>query len=329
MSLAEPEVDATVPDVSVLVVGYNSAALISDCLTSIGRASPKTPVEILFTDNGDGATEEVVRRDFPDVTIIPSMGNVGFAAGNNMLAKEASAHNLLLLNPDMVLTPGAIDTLVIGARAHPEAAAWGGVTTDAEGQPDSGNAIAIPSIPEFISVALGRSLVGSRPIKGIAADEAVEVLSGGFVMFKRSAWNEAGGLDDRFFLYCEEVDLFYRLAQRGHTFWRIAAARGYHKVGHGEGKSPMRLLYRATGTMEFVRHHWNWQSRKLAAFLIWLGAAERYGAGLLLGWLKPQLRDMKIGYSLVALRPSLWRRGYDPERGLLARLRQEKAEDAR
>jgi len=312
------------PEISVLIVGYNSAALIGDCLASIVSASPRTSLEILFTDNGDGTTEALVRQEFPEVIIVPSRGNVGFAAGNNMLAKEASTDHLLLLNPDMVLTKDAVDALMDGARAYPQASAWGGVTTDGHGNPDSGNAIAIPSLPEFFSVALGRSLVGSRPMAGIEADSPVDVLSGGFVMFKRSAWDEAGGLDERFFLYCEEVDLFYRLAQRGHTFWRIAAARGHHKVGHGAGKSPMRLLYRAAGTMEFVRHHWSGLSRNVAGFLLWLGAAERYGMGLLFSWLKPQLKDMKDGYSLVTLRPLLWCHGYDPERGLLASLRQEK-----
>lgn len=310
------------PEVSVLIVGYNSADLIGDCLRSIGPASPRTSLEILLVDNSDGSTEDLVQREFPEVIVVPSKGNVGFAGGNNLLAEQAKGENLLLLNPDMALEPNAIDALMAGARAHPQAAAWGGVTTRADGKPDSGNAIAIPSILEFVSVALGKSLVGSRPIAGVDADAEVDVLSGGFVMFKRSAWDEVGGLDERFFLYCEEVDLFYRLARKGHTFWRIAASRGHHKVGHGQGKSPMRLLYRAAGTMEFVRQHWSGPKRTLAALLLWLGAVERYAAGLLLSWLKPNLKDMKEGYSLVALKPSLWRHGYDPRRGLLVSLRQ-------
>lgn len=308
------------PEVSVLIVGYNSAAFIGDCLRSIGPASPQTSLEILLVDNGDGSTEALVKREFPEVIVVPSKGNIGFAGGNNLLAEQAKGENLLLLNPDMILAPGAIDALLAGAHAHPQAAAWGGVTTRADGEPDSGNAIAIPSILEFLSVALGKSLVGSRPIAGVDADAEVNVLSGGFVMFRRSAWDEVGGLDERFFLYCEEVDLFYRLNQKGYSFWRIAASRGHHKVGHGQGKSPMRLLYRAAGTMEFVRRHWPAPKRALAALLLWLGAMERYAAGLLLSWVKPELKDMKKGYSLVALKPSLWRHGYDPRRGLLARL---------
>lgn len=317
---------APLPDASVLIVAYNSAAVIETCLRSISAACQRHTVEVLMVDNGDGngggAAEALVRERFPHVRIVESRGNVGFAAGNNLLAQHAAAPMLLLLNPDMELCAGAIDALLDGAARHPEGSVWGGVTLNRDGQPDSGNAIAIPSMPELISVALGRSLVGSRPIEGVTRDAEVATVSGGFMMVSRTAWDAASGLDEAFFLYCEEIDLFHRLRQAGRSIWRIAGARGYHDVGHGEPVSPRRLLFRAAGTMQFVRKHWSRPWHPVVSFVTRLAAVERYLAGKLLGRFNPRLKAMGYGYREVALRPELWRYGYDPDRGLLARLRE-------
>lgn len=308
------------PAVSVLIVAYNSADLIGACLGSISTACERHTFEVLLVDNGDGTTETLVRQNFPQVRILPSKGNIGFAAGNNWLASHACSDKFLLLNPDMELEPGAIDALLDGADAHPNAAAWGGVTVDADGRPDSGNAIAMPSMAEFASAALGRSIVGNSQYRGIQTDAEVDVLIGGFVMFDRAAWEKVDGFDEGYFLYCEEVDLYYRLSKLGYRFWRIAGARGHHAVAHGQGLSPLRMLYRAAGTAEFVRRHWSFPTSLLARALVWLAAFERVAAGRLLGRWKPRLRAMAEGYRDVALKPNMWLRGYDRERGLLAKL---------
>lgn len=310
---------AAIPDVSVLIVAFQSADLIATCLRSIGPACERHTHEVLLVDNGDGSTEALVAKQFPEVRIVASKGNIGFAAGNNLLAQHAAATKLLLLNPDMELCHGAIDALVEGAARHPAGGAWGGVTLNRDGQPDSGNAIAVPSMIEFASVALGRSLVGHRTIAGLESDAEVETVSGGFVMISREAWDAASGFDERYFLYCEEIDLFYRLRKQGRSIWRISDARGFHDVGHGDSVSPGRLLYRAAGTMQFVRLHWARLLHPIAGFMLWVGALERYLAGKALGGFKPRLKAMSEGYRDVALHPGAWWRGYDPKRGLLAR----------
>jgi GT2 family glycosyltransferase len=320
MDSAESTLPNGKPDVSILIVAYNSAALIAACLDAIPAAVRDHSAEVLLVDNGDGSTELLVKRDFPHVQIVPSRGNIGFAGGNNLLAAHAQADRLLLLNPDMVAKPGSIDALIRGAARHSEAAAWGGVTVDATGRPDAGNAIAMPSLAELVSVALGRSNIGNAPLKGIDRDMEVDVLIGGFVMFARKAWEEAGGLDERYFLYCEEVDLFHRLRQKGYTFWRISDACGEHEAAHGNHLSPMRLLYRAAGSMEFARAHWSPGARTMSALLIWIAAVERYLAGRLLGSRRPHLRRLGEGYRHVAMRPHFWMAGYHRERGLMARL---------
>ncbi|WP_340588362.1 glycosyltransferase family 2 protein [Erythrobacter alti] len=309
-----------VPEVSILVVAYNSQKLIERCIEAVAHASQRTRVEILFVDNGDGGSQALVEERFPYVRIITSQGNIGFARGNNLLAEHACAPYLLLLNPDMFLCEEAIDILVDAARRHSEAAAWGGVTMDDAGQPDVGNAIAIPSLLEFASAALGHSLAGHRASHDYDQDRKVRVLSGGFVMLSREAWDEAGGLDGKFFLYCEEVDLFYRLERQGYDLWHISHARAMHEMAHGDHLSARRLLYRSAGTMQFLRKHWSPPARFLGAGLLWLAAFERYFAGKLLGRLRPDLARLGEAYRLMATRPELWLAGYDPQRGLTARL---------
>ncbi len=309
------------PDVSIMVVAYNSQAIIGDCLASIPVACAQHSYEVLLVDNGDGASAELVAESFPDVRIVASRGNIGFAGGNNLLAAQARGRFLLLLNPDVVLKPAAIDRLMDAARTYPEAAAWGGVTLDQNDKPDLGNTVHVPSLREMASRLLGRSIAARAGQIGIEEDAQVDVLSGSFVMFARAKWDEVGGLDDRYFLYCEEVDLFYRLAQRGYRFWRIGSSRAYHCIGHGETLSAHRMLYRAAGNMQFVRLHWSRFRQALAFLLIWLGAGQRFVAGRLVGRWKPRLRTLGESYRDITLQPNLWRHGYDPERGLLARIR--------
>lgn len=306
--------------ISILIVAYNSQALIGDCLRAIPAACTANSYEILLVDNGDGATEELVRRDFPDVRIVESEGNIGFASGNNRLAAMAAGEYLLLLNPDMVPEASSIDALMDGARRYPEASAWGALTLGPDGEPDSANAIAIPSLGEFASVALGRSRESRRAMRSLGHDRRVPTLSGSFVLIRRDAWDAAGAMDERFFLYCEEVDFFYRLDGMGHEFRRIPAARGRHLSGHGEAASPGRMLYKAAGTVQFLRLHWSEPRRATGIALMWFAAIERYLAGKLFGRWNRRLGMMGKAYRLIARRPGMWMAGYDKEAGLLAQL---------
>jgi N-acetylglucosaminyl-diphospho-decaprenol L-rhamnosyltransferase len=313
---------STPPEVSILVVAYNSASIIADCLEAIPKACTRHNYEVLLVDNGDGGSAALVAKDFPQVRIVASRGNIGFAAGNNLLAQSAQAPLLLLVNPDLQMRAGAVDELLSGVGRHPEAAAWGGVTLDREGRPDIGNSVHVPSLKEMASRLLGRSLSRIEEGDDFERDEQVHALSGGFVMISRRAWDAADGLDERYFLYCEEVDLFARLALMGFVFWRIGKARAFHDAGHGNDFSPMRLLYRAAGTMQFARLHWSYP-RQLSAFaLIWLGAAQRYAAGKLLGHWRPRLRKVANGHRGLVFRPGHWRCGYHPTKGLLSKLKQ-------
>lgn len=316
-----PEAAPETPDVSILIVAYNSAQVITACIDSIEMACTRHAYEVLMIDNGYGTTAALVGQAYPQVRIIPGRGNIGFAAGNNCLAAEARAPMLLLANPDLEMHAGAVDALLDGAARHSAAAAWGGVTLDRAGRPDLGNSVHVPSLREMASRLVGRSLARVDASSTFEHDQQVDALSGGFVMFSRQAWDEAGGMDERYFLYCEEVDLFYRLARMGHVFWRIGGARAFHDVGHGNDFSAARLMYRAAGTMQFARLHWSYPKAAAAFALVWLGALQRYLAGKAFGARHPRLRKIGDGYGPMTRRPGHWRHGYHPSKGLLAKLK--------
>ncbi|MBA3862319.1 MAG: glycosyltransferase family 2 protein [Erythrobacter sp.] len=308
------------PDVSILVVAYNSERIIADCLEAIAPACTRYTYEVLLVDNGDGGTAALVAERFPEVRIIPGKGNIGFAAGNNLLAKSATAPMLLLANPDLQMRPGAVDALLDGAKHYETAAAWGGVTLDREGRPDIGNSVHVPSLREMASRLIGRSSARITEGNAFECDERVEALSGGFVMFSRAAWDEAQGLDERYFLYCEEVDLFFRLSLMGYDFLRIGSARAFHDIGHGEITSPMRELYLNAGIMQFAILHWNPFRQFLAFTIIWLLSLQRYGVALLRRRFLGNKKKGRARYQYVATRPTYWYHGYHPTKGLLAML---------
>ena len=312
----------TSPDVSIMVVAYHSQDIIAECLDAIAPACTRYTYEVLFVDNGEGETAALVEKHYPHVRIVPGRGNIGFAAANNLLAKSAEAPMLLLVNPDLQLRPGAVDALMDGAQRHAAAAAWGGVTLDRNGVPDVGNSVHIPSIKEMASRLTGRSIARVAHNDGFERDERVEALSGGFVMFSRAIWEEVGGLDERYFLYCEEVDLFYRLGLKGYESWRIGSARAFHDIGHGEIGSPMRELYLSAGTMQFTRLHWEPWKQQVAFAAIWLAYLQRYWVKRLAGLFSSKQKRNATKFKFVATRPQQWRYGYDPTKGLLASLKQ-------
>ncbi|MEE4200895.1 glycosyltransferase family 2 protein [Erythrobacter sp.] len=308
------------PALSIFIVAYNSAALISACLGSIPDACRSHSYEVLLIDQGDGSTRALVEHEVPHIRIVEDAGNIGFAGGNNLLAAEARGEMFLLLNPDVVLLPGAIDALFAASERYPEASAWGGVTLNREGEPDNGNSVRFPSLSEMASRVRGRSSARFDSSAVLACDQQVQSLSGSFAMIRADAWREVGGFDESYFLYSEEVDLFYRLRSAGHDIWRISSARAIHDIGHGNVHSRERILFRAAGMMQFVRTHWPWWKREVAFVLLWLAAIERWAFAKVLGRLFPSARAVGEGHTAMARFPSRWRQGYRTDRGIGAEL---------
>lgn len=304
--------DAPRPDVSILIVGYDSARHIGGCIGSIERLVAGSRHEIILIDNGDGSTEALVRAQFPGVRLVASEGNIGFGAGCNRVAAHARADRLLFLNPDTWLVDDAVSVLVAFSHARPDGGAWGGRTVSEAGEYDSGNAILLPSFSRLLIATLGLAgRFGPKPaFKTETEPSRAEVLCGGFFMMSRAVWDRLGGFDESFFLYSEEVDLFFRLRALGLEAWVTPRARIVHDVGSGGAKSPARIRYRTAGQMHFIRKYWSGPGIIAAGALIWLGAVVRYAAGLALGSRSDRFAALRDAFGPLAQNPGLWFYGY-------------------
>ena len=324
LSLNDPQAEAgaapalsILPDLSILIVAYNSAAFIDDCIGSVIEHTAPGSYEILLVDNGTDGTAAKVAADFPMVQIIPGRGNIGFGQANNLLAEHARASYLLLLNPDTQLADPAIDSLLAFARSQP-AAAWGGLTTFPDGSLDGGNFLTIPTLGGIARDVVGLGGRGRERdrLEQLAVPERVDVLCGGFMLVSREAWGAVGGFDPSFLLYSEEIDLFTRLRAAGHEVWLCPGSRIIHDIGSGNAYTPARMRYTQTGLMHYARRHWSTPMAQIAGVAYWLIAARRWVISVLLSRVSASHAARMKAHTPIVVNPAIWWRGYEGKTSL-------------
>jgi len=196
---------------SLLVVSWNGREHLELCLPALfAQRDCGCAVEVLLFDNGsrDGSAEWASRR-YPSIRVVRSEENVGFAAGNNALARQASGDAVVLVNNDTLPDPGWLAALADAYRGSPEdVAAISGSIVDWENERlDFGRGVVT-----FDGHAL--ALDQGRPLAGARLPEAGEELffgCGGNLLVRRASFLETGGFDPRYFAYFEDVDLGWRL----------------------------------------------------------------------------------------------------------------------
>lgn len=202
--------DKPAPQISVLVLTYESGPTLARCLAAL-KAQTWRDMEIIVADNGskDGAAQAAAAAD-PELRLVDNGANLGFAGGINRAAKAARGRWLALINPDAFAEPDWLEKLMAGTRAFPDVRCFASrqLMADQEGYLDGlGDVMASAGFP-FRGGYRGRD-PGPRP--------PGEVFSacGGAMLIDRDLFLHMGGFDERFFCYCEDVDLGYRLRLRG------------------------------------------------------------------------------------------------------------------
>ena len=269
----------------MVIVNWNTKALLAECLQSLQENLADLSFEIWVVDNAstDGSLKMLQER-FPGVKVIANEENVGFAAANNQACQASSGKYMLLINSDARVTPGAVPSLVELARSEKAAGIVGGQLRNPDGSFQTSHT-PFPTLGrEFMILSgLGRLLFGYwYPSKGpedSQGPQIVDYIDGACMLVNRQAQEQIGGLDESFFMYSEEVDWCFRMARADWQVWYQPVARIIH---HGGASSTGRRtgreadIYRSR--IHFFRKNYGDGSARLLKGLIVLMTAVKIPA---------------------------------------------------
>jgi GT2 family glycosyltransferase len=240
-------------DVSIVIVNWNTKELLRDCLKSICEQTLGIDYEIIVIDNAsrDGSPE-MVRNDFQQVILIENTQNRGFAAANNQGIAQARGRYVLLLNSDTLVWDRAIEKTVQYADGHPDAAVVGCQVWE-DSDTIQLTCFRFPSVAAMAWSAFGLArlfpnnrLLGRQHMLWWRRDSEreVDVVSGMFMMVRRTAIDEVGPMDEDYFLYFEETDWCYRFAAAGWKMLFWPGARILHRDGgsHSSNQTAARMF---------------------------------------------------------------------------------------
>jgi N-acetylglucosaminyl-diphospho-decaprenol L-rhamnosyltransferase len=271
-------------DVTIVIVTFNSEASIGVCLASILGQGHGLSQQVIVVDNDSSdSTVAIVKSQFPDVKLIRPGTNLGFSRGVNLGASQSNSEFILLLNPDTVILRNAIVTIVGFARLNPRAGLYGGRTLKQDGTLEPSSCWGVPTLWSLAMFALGATAVFPRSrlldpesLGGWQRDSnrEVGVITGCFMLVHHEAWIKLGGLDERFFMYGEDVDFAMRARGLGYYPSICHEAELIHEVGKSSATPlhKMRLLFR--GKAMLLRMHWGGGEMWLGLLLL------QYGTGL-------------------------------------------------
>ena len=258
------EVTAHVPRLSIVIVTYNSVRDIDAVLRSLTAPAPATPHEILVVDNASSdGTAAHVRAAWPAVHLIESTVNIGFAAANNRGIRQSSAELVMLLNPDTIVPEGAVDRLVAHLDARRDVAVVGPRIVDREGRAELSFGAMIAPLAELRQKVLvvgndrGVAPIVSLVERMTRRTHDVDWVSGACLLIRRADLDLVGLLDERFFLYTEDVDLCAAVRARGRTVLFAADVEIQHLRGRSAGASTP-AAYRRSHLAFYAKHHPRW-----------------------------------------------------------------------
>ncbi|WMP19305.1 glycosyltransferase family 2 protein [Thiothrix lacustris] len=306
----------TTPEVSIILVSYNTSSYIRRALESLFRETQLTSIEVIVVDNASSDDSvAMIRQFFPQVTLIESGANLGFAGGVQLGAKQATGQYLLLLNPDTVTINAAVDRLLHFAKLQSANNIWSGVTLNNDMSLNTQHAWSKPTLHDLLYSALGLSKLFSKTCVFNNANygcwkrdtvKEVDIVSGCFFLTTRELWDKLGGLDSSFFMYAEEADYCLRAKALGYQPIVTPDARIIHHGGvshsHFSGKQ-IKLL---KGKVELVNRHVTAWQRPAYKALLYLYVLNKFALHTLFKPRSAQRREWQI---IFAQRAD-WLQGY-------------------
>ena len=272
---------ASVERLSIFLVNYNSMQHLGPCLESIHRYAPPETQVILEDNASTDGSLEAAENKFPWLQIVRSSRNLGFAGGNNLAGKSARGRFILLLNTDTLLLE-PVAPVVDWLESHPSYGALTINMLDGDRNPNA----CTGRFPSPLRLALLRSMLVSPGSYG--AEEAYDVdwVQGSFLLIQADLWNALNGLDERYFMYAEDVDLCKRIWGAG---FKCAYLPHLHYL-HWGGFVPSRFPDQVCGLAVYVEKHMKGMQRLLCRAVLFGGCLLRVAFYLAKGI----LRDREI-----------------------------------
>lgn len=241
---------------AIVIVSFNAAADLAACLASLRAAPPAVAHEIVVVDNASTDDSVAAARAVPGVTVITLERNAGFAAANNAGIRATRSDLVLLLNSDTIVPPGAIDALVARLREVTQAGAAGPRLVDGDGQPELSFGSMISPLNEWRQKHRARAFVERET----AREQFVDWVSGACLLVWRHDAEAAGLLDERFFLYTEDVDFCHAIRKLGRKVLFTPVATITHLRGRSRSSRPeaSRQAYRRSQVSFYEKHHPLW-----------------------------------------------------------------------
>ena len=311
------------PDVSILVVSYNTRDLTVACLRSVFEQTNGVNFEVIVVDNrsADGSADAIA-EEFPAVKLIRLDENIGFARANNLAAKHASCEYLLLLNPDTVVLDGAVQKAVAFAAGRGKGSEIvGGRTFFGDGSLNATSCHGRPTPWSMLCQATGLSAVfrssalfnaealGAWPRDSV---REVDAVTGCFLLIPRRLWDALGGFDEAFFMYGEETDLCLRARRLGARCVIDPEAKLVHYGGASEKVRSDKLIKLFRAKVQLARRHWHPATVWFAPAMLRLWALTRLAA---LGALSAADRTKAAGFETWR---DVWRRRAEFSRAAVA-----------
>lgn len=273
------------PDLSIIIVSWNTQKLLRDCLESLYGSGVTAALEVFVVDNGstDGSPEMVEAR-FRNVKLIRNADNRGFAAANNQALRVAAGRHVLLLNSDTLVHPGVIDASIDYLDCHPDVGMMGCRVLNADGTVQA-TCSQFPTLANLLLLTSGLFRVpGLSFAKRYRMDDwqrdderDVDVVSGCYLMVRREATEAVGLLDEDFFFFGEETDWCRRFRAHGYAV-RFAPVGTITHFGGGSSTSlnSKRDLMLSEATVRLHRKHGGLAAAAAAWAILLVFNASRY-----------------------------------------------------
>jgi len=283
---------------AIVIIHYNTSGDLAKCLASLEACAPACEHQVVVVDNASvDKGLDGVHRNHPDCLWIFNQENVGYARGCNRGMAQVQADYYLILNPDIVVEPGALDRLISFAESHPRAGMVGPQLLNPDGTIQH-------SCRRFYTLKtlllrrtfLGRVFPRSKTVRLHLMEDfdhqtirPVDWVLGGCLLVRKSAMDRVGPMDERFFLYFEDVDWCYRMWQAGYEVLYNPDSRflHHHRRGSAQGKFS-KSFWLHLGSLISFYEKWGmfvWLLKKwrepLLVFLLWFldmtGLAVAFG----------------------------------------------------